>query len=184
MNNKITPADARLIAARRAFEAKLARTPEKHRRAVVEVAAAKAIGTGPDEVDPLTSAIARKMADSYKLADSVEAAKEELARLEPLTRRAPPGDPGYRGRAFARKAYLEQSIDENLARYVGLQEAPLDSAERKATEFFQKVEADEQRFAQRKEALARAEAAAEQEELDGWAERLVAAKRANSGKSE
>jgi len=176
--NEISPAEAkRLRETRRAFEARLERTPEKHRRAVVDVTATRSIGFGPGEVDPFTSAIATQMSEAFKLQDRIEEAKAQLADVEPKTKIIRTNDPDFRGRALARKTDLETAIETDLARYVALQEDTLDFAQAKALDFFRKADAQRERAERRQEAIARAEAEAEQEEIDRFAKGVVAARR-------
>ena len=171
--------EQRLRETRNAFIARLERTPEKHRRAVVDVTAAKGIGFGPDQVDPLTAAIATQMSEAFRLQDRIEDAKARLVELEPKTKIIRTNDPDFRARAIARKVDLETAIETDLVRYVSLQEDTLDSAKAKAVEFHRQADAQRERLEQRQEAIARAEAAADQEELDRWARGIVSARRGN-----
>ena len=183
---KIIPEDRRIAEARRAFMARLNATPEKHRRAVVEATAVKPIGFGAGQIDPYTAALAANMRESFAIQDRVQAAKQELAEVARQERALADRkasyptayiDPNFRARLLTRKADLEATIENGVERYAALKDDSLDDAKTQATAVFDEADAHREREANRREALARAETAAEQEELNRWAADQVAARR-------
>jgi hypothetical protein len=142
-------------------------------------ARATVIAGGIRQRSPLVRALAQQIVDVNKLNREAAEAEREIAEIDATHR--------IKGHAptdaqLARKARLEQHIEQTRARQVGLMEVSLDSARRKTVVAWREAAARQAKEARLAESIARQTAEAEQADIDARAAVIVKAKRLGAGK--
>lgn len=146
-------------------------------------ARASVLASGVRTADPYTRALAQQMVDAEKLKMAVEAKQAELTDIGRTDLSGyRPSDPDFRARTLARKAELEEEIERDHARYMGLLEDDHRKAKRDAIVHFRNKAAREQRERLIMEQVELATAEAEQSEIRAEALKRVNARRLRIGK--
>lgn len=174
--------EARLRKTRDAFLAKMNALPEKHRVAYLNVTAHRAPGLGPDQADPYVQAMASQTLEGFKIQDRMKAARERLDEISRMDLKVyKPRDPQWAGKVLMEKQQLEESLDHDTVRFMGLREDTHERARREAVELY-RLDAERQRKAAAlTDAIARAEAAAEGSAVERRAAEIVASRRKANG---
>jgi len=144
---------------------------------------ATVIAGGLRAADPYTRAMAAQVVDAAKARTKIETLQVELAAIEAELKDSAYRREGWRGEVLTRKEALTQELEHTHARLVGIAEADFDTARRKAAVQFRTARAAAAKNAAFNEAVARAEAKLEAEELAAKAEGIAKARRYGLGKA-
>jgi hypothetical protein len=150
-----------------------------------QLARAKVLAAGVRESDPYTRALARQMVDADKARTDVQRADAELERIKADLRTGGyrPREPQWRGAALLRQEELERERENAYARFVGIMEDTLETAQKKGAVHFREARARAETDKALGEAVARQEAKIEAEAIERQAEGIARARRMASGRS-
>jgi hypothetical protein len=144
---------------------------------------AAVIAGGLREADPLTRAMAQQVVDAAKARTKIEGLQAELKAVEAELKDSSYRREGWRGEVLTRKEALTTELEHTHARLLGIAEADFTTARRKAAVHFRNARAAAAKNAAFNEAIARAEAKLEAEELAAKAEGVAKARRYGLGKA-